>query len=51
MRRVPCFAALLLLLSFGAAAAERAAYEVTLDVTWTAASHPVEYPADAHSRG
>lgn len=48
MRGLPCFAALLLLLSVGAAAAERAAYEVTLDVTWTAASHPVDYPADAH---
>jgi hypothetical protein len=47
MRWSACLAVVLLPLSAGATAA-RTAYEVTLDATWSAVSHPVEYPPDAH---
>jgi hypothetical protein len=32
-------------------AADTARYEVRFDVTWTAASHPLDYPAGAHFSG
>jgi hypothetical protein len=43
-----CWFGTLALLSSAAVAGERAVYEVTLDATWSAATHPLEHPASAH---
>lgn len=36
------------LVGAAASAAEQVTYRVTVEGTWTAASHPYEYPRDAH---
>lgn len=40
--------ALLLLSTSIAGAAEKATYVVTLDATWSARTHPHDYPSSAH---
>lgn len=43
-----CWLGALLVLSSPAGAAQRALYEVTVDASWSAATHPLEYPPGAH---
>ena len=46
--RMPALALLATTASAAASAAEQVTYRVMLEGTWTAASHPHEYPSDAH---
>jgi hypothetical protein len=43
-----CWLGALSVLSSPASAAELAVYEVTVDASWSAATHPLEYPPGAH---